>query len=216
MPVAYVLVPPGATAKALAGQFARHLGIPIAGRMTQARITFGAGGGAGVEPVVNQNQARPDVAVGVGDRVPADLLKDLTERIPATFVYVGIDVTAAALFSGVRGAQLAGRASLVACGAFPARLGTREPFTELTAGVEAALDLQAHRPGTLPRLAGYLHQRTGGRIGSLTPLFRHAAINAIDNGTEHITRASLDRIRLDHPAETHHTPAASRTRTSNR
>lgn len=35
MPVAYVLVPPGATAKALA----RHLGIPTGARMTQAQIT---------------------------------------------------------------------------------------------------------------------------------------------------------------------------------
>ncbi|WP_425387396.1 TniB family NTP-binding protein [Embleya scabrispora] len=39
MPVAYVLVPPGATAKALAAEFARYLGIPAGTRMTQARIT---------------------------------------------------------------------------------------------------------------------------------------------------------------------------------
>ncbi|MEU9298534.1 hypothetical protein [Streptomyces sp. NPDC048266] len=53
----------------------------------------------------------------------ADLLKGLTERIRATFVYADIDVTTTALFSGARGAQLAGRASLVECQAFPARLG---------------------------------------------------------------------------------------------
>ncbi|MFE7430919.1 hypothetical protein [Streptomyces sp. NPDC057545] len=32
-----------------------------------------------------------------------DLLEDLTERIGATFVHAGIDVTTTALFSGVRG-----------------------------------------------------------------------------------------------------------------
>jgi hypothetical protein len=59
-------------------------------------------------------------------RKPPALLKDLTERIRATFVYAGIDVTHTALFSGVRGAQLDARASLVECGAFP---GTPPTFT---------------------------------------------------------------------------------------
>lgn len=135
----------------------------------------------------------------------ADLLKDLTERIRATFVYAGIDVTGTALFSGVRGAQLAARASLVECGAFPARLGKHQPFKELITGVEAALDLHAHRAGTLARHASYLHQRTAGRIGSLTRLIRQAAITAILDGTERITKTSLETIRLDHLAETHHT-----------
>ncbi|MFI5774389.1 hypothetical protein ACIA74_39025 [Streptomyces sp. NPDC051658] len=39
MPVAYVLVPPGASAKTLAAEFARYLGIPVTTRMTQAQIT---------------------------------------------------------------------------------------------------------------------------------------------------------------------------------
>lgn len=39
VPVAYVLVPPAASAKALATEFARYLGIPVTGRMTQAQIT---------------------------------------------------------------------------------------------------------------------------------------------------------------------------------
>ncbi|WP_245600015.1 hypothetical protein [Embleya scabrispora] len=116
-------------------------------------------------------------------------------------MYASIDVAATPLFAGVRAAQLAGRASLVECGAFPARLGKREPFTELIAGLEAALDLRAHRAGTLPRLAPYLHQRTAGRIGSLTCLIRQAAITAVLDGTERITKTSLDAIRLDHLAD---------------
>ncbi|MES9523763.1 hypothetical protein [Streptomyces capoamus] len=39
MPVAYVLVPPGSTAKTLAGEFARYLSIPTTPRMTTAQIT---------------------------------------------------------------------------------------------------------------------------------------------------------------------------------
>ncbi|MFI6986680.1 hypothetical protein ACIBSV_50220 [Embleya sp. NPDC050154] len=37
--MAYVLVPPGVTAKALAAEFARCLGIPVTARMTQAQVT---------------------------------------------------------------------------------------------------------------------------------------------------------------------------------
>ncbi|MFJ8664030.1 TniB family NTP-binding protein [Streptomyces sp. NPDC093795] len=39
VPVVYVLVPPGATAKTLITEFARYLGIPITARMTQTQIT---------------------------------------------------------------------------------------------------------------------------------------------------------------------------------
>ncbi|MFJ2591064.1 TniB family NTP-binding protein [Streptomyces sp. NPDC087538] len=42
VPIAYVLVPPAASAKALASEFARYLGIPVTARMTQARITDAA------------------------------------------------------------------------------------------------------------------------------------------------------------------------------
>ncbi|MFI1735838.1 ATP/GTP-binding protein [Streptomyces acidicola] len=143
----------------------------------------------------------------------ADLLKDLTERLPATFVYAGINVTDTPLFSGTRGAQLAGRATLITCGPLPARHGTRRPFTDVITDIENALDLHHHKPGTLPRHAAYLHQRTAGRIGSLTRLIRQAAITAITaitDGAERITKASLDAVRLDHLAETHHRPTRGR------
>ncbi|MEU9298601.1 TniB family NTP-binding protein [Streptomyces sp. NPDC048266] len=39
VPVVYVLVPPGATAKTLITEFARYLGIPLTARMTQTQIT---------------------------------------------------------------------------------------------------------------------------------------------------------------------------------
>ncbi|MET9657574.1 ATP-binding protein [Streptomyces sp. NPDC006510] len=207
VPVAYVLVPPAASPKALATEFARYLGVPVTTRMTQARITDAVChtyNRAGVRLVLIDEIDRLNPRTTTGAET-ADLLKDLTERIRATFVYAGIDVTTTALFSGVLGAQLAGRASLVECGAFPARLGKHEPFRELIAGVEAALDLRAHRAGTLARHASYLHQRTAGRIGSLTRLIRRAAITSILDGTERITKTSLETIRLDHLAETNDT-----------
>ncbi|MEU7068409.1 TniB family NTP-binding protein [Streptomyces sp. NPDC046161] len=208
MPVAYVLVPPGASAKTLAAEFARFLGIPITHRMTQAQImtsvcdTYTR---AGVPLVMIDEIHRLNPRTSTGAEA-TDLLKDLTERIGATFVYAGIDVTATPLFTGTRGAQLAGRATLIDCDAIPARRGPSHPFRDLVASLEACLDLDQHRPGTLPRLAPYLHGRTGGRIGSLARLLRQAAITAILDNTERITKASLEAITLDHLAEDNHRP----------
>ena len=47
----------------------------------------------------------------------------------------------------------------------------------------------------------YLHQRTGGMIGSLSHLIRGAALEAIMDGTEKITRQLLDTVDLDHAAQ---------------
>ncbi|WP_431675968.1 TniB family NTP-binding protein [Kitasatospora sp. KL5] len=283
VPVAYLLVPPGASAKALALEFARYLGIPVSARMTQAQIaasvchTYNT---AGVRLVMIDEIHRLNPRTSTGAEA-ADFLKDLTERISATFVYAGIDVTATALFTGTAGAQLAGRAGLIDCDPLPvvARAsivaagtsvtgpgvgatargrssdggspgagrsgdsegpaggegGTRRgrggsssdgadsshsadeggggrstvlirPFRETVAAMENALDLQHHRPGSLVRLAPYLHERTAGRIGSLSRLLRRAAITAILDQSEKITRASLDAIALDHLAEEHYRP----------
>ncbi|MFI9568097.1 TniB family NTP-binding protein [Streptomyces rishiriensis] len=212
VPVAYVLVPPGATAKTLTAEFARYLGIPTTTRMTQAQITEAVChtyNAAGVQLILIDEIHRLNPRTTTGAQA-ADLLKDLTERIRATFVYAGLDVSATPLFSGVRGAQLAGRATLIDCGPLPARRGQARPFTDVITDLENALDLHHHRPGTLPRHATYLHQRTAGRIGSLTRLIRQAAITAITDGTERITKKTLEAIQLDHLAEQHHRPRTRR------
>lgn len=208
VPVAYVLVPPGATAKTLITEFARYLGIPTTTRMTQTQITDAVCHTytqAGVQLVLIDEIHRLNPRTTTGAQT-ADLLKDLTERLRATFVYAGIDVTDTPLFSGTRGAQLAGRATLITCGPLPARHGSREPFRDVITDIENNLDLTHHKNGTLPRHHTYLHQRTAGRIGSLTRLIRQAAITAICDGTERITKTTLDTIHLDHLAETHHRP----------
>jgi len=63
-----------------------------------------------------------------------------------------------------------------------------------------------HR-GTLVAEARYLHRRTGGIIGSLAHLIRAAAIQAMLDGTEHVTRALTDTVLIDYAAHT----AAART-----
>ena len=208
VPVVYLLVPPGASAKTLAAEFAHCLGIPISTRMTQAQITTAVChtyNQAGVRLVLIDEIHRltPRTTTGAA---AADFLKDLTEKIRATFVYAGIDVTDTQLFTGTAGAQLAGRSQLIDCDPLPATAGTTRPFRDLVTAMENALDLTHHKPGTLHRLAPYLHQRTAGRIGSLSRLIRRAAITAILDTTEKITKPALDAITLDHLAEQHHRP----------
>jgi hypothetical protein len=67
--------------------------------------------------------------------------------------------------------------------------------------MESALRLHRHEPGTLTALDRYLHQRTGGMIGSLPHLIRAAVITAISEGSEMIDRALLDSIPVDHAAQ---------------
>jgi hypothetical protein len=67
----------------------------------------------------------------------------------------------------------------------------------LIAALETSLRLHRHQPGTLPGLARYLHQRTSGMIGSLLWLIRSAAIQAVIDSTELITRKSMDAIPVD-------------------
>ena len=82
----------------------------------------------------------------------------------------------------------------------PRSAGCRS-WTSCAPAARNALRLHRHEPGTLPAQAKYLHQRTGGMIGSLTHLIRGAAIRAILGGQEALTRQLLDSVRIDHAAE---------------
>jgi len=67
--------------------------------------------------------------------------------------------------------------------------------------MESALRLHRHEPGVLTALDTYLHQRTGGMIGSVSHLVRAAALTAVLDRTEAITKDLLDSISVDHAAQ---------------
>jgi hypothetical protein len=77
-----------------------------------------------------------------------------------------------------------------------------EYWTGLVSALEDSLRLHRHQAGTLTSLEEYLHGRTGGMIGSLLRLTRGAAIQAVLDGTEKITRAALDSVGVDIASET--------------
>lgn len=200
IPVVYVTTPPKGSPRKLAMEFARFLGLPpirrsynatdISDAVCQVMIE------AKVDLVLVDEIHNLNLATSAGEDM-SDHLKYFTEHLPATFVYAGINVERSGLFTGVRGKQIAGRCVLVNTGPFP----YRQEWSGLIATLEAALRLHHHQPGTLTALDRYLHQRTGGMIGSLSHLIRAAALTAVLDGSEAITRDLLDSIPVDHAAQ---------------
>lgn len=204
LPVLYVTVPPAATARMLAVEFARFLGLRFTARSNITDIVDAVchtAARTAVELVLVDELHNLNLATRAGAEV-SDQLKYFAERLPATFVYAGIDVEAAGLFAGTRGRQIAGRFSVIP--AAPFAYGTseqREQWRALVATMDSSLRLLRHKPGSLVAMDDYLYRRSGGMIGSLSQLVRGAAILAIETRTETITRDLLDIVPVDYAAE---------------
>jgi hypothetical protein len=209
IPAVYLTVPPAATPRMIAMEFARFFGLPVSRRSNITDILEAACGVCldtrvtlvAVDELHNLNPTtRPGAEA-------SDTLKYVSERIPATFIYAGIHLQRTGLLSGVRGEQIAGRFGMIRTGAFQ----PDQQWASLIGALETNLRLHHHRVGTLTSLDSYLHRRTKGMIGSLLWLIRTAAINAILDGTEKITKTSLDAVAADIASQD---PApASRSRT---
>ena len=206
IPVIYVTVPPAATPRMLAMEFARFLGLPIPARANMTDI-IEAVCGVAIDTSVSMVLVDEIHNMQLATRSGADL-KYLSERIPATFVYAGIDLERQGLFSGIRGSQIAGRFTLIPTLPFP----LADEWRGLVATIEDALRLRRHQAGTLTGLDRYLHQRTGGMIGSLSHLIRGASVEAIQSGSEQITRKLLDTIGIDHAAQQESVPGTAAAR----
>ncbi|MFE3002377.1 hypothetical protein ACFXG4_46345 [Nocardia sp. NPDC059246] len=130
-------------------------------------------------------------------------MKYLCEGIPATCACGGISLDRTGLLSGTRGEQIAGRFGMVRIRPF----ALDPQWTALIAAFEDSLRLHRHRPGSLPELDRYLHRRTHGMIGSLLWLICSPAIDAVLDGTEKITKKSLDAVEADITSEFRPYPA---------
>jgi DNA polymerase III delta prime subunit len=209
-PVLFITVPPAATPKMLVSEFARFLGMPVAERLNQTQITNAVCDllcELGTQLILIDDVHLLDTRRRAGAET-SDQLKYLGERIPATFVYSAIDIETSSLLSGVRGAQIAGRFKIFRHRPLPyATVQDRAIWDGLVQAMEDLLRLRAHRSGTLLKHAPYLHARTAGRIGSLSHLIREAALVALGEGTERITKQLLSEVELDAAAEAQARPA---------
>lgn len=86
--------------------------------------------------------------------------------------------------------------------ALPHRPANPSLFRDLITDIDQALGLTHHKPRVLPEHAAYLHQRTAGRIGSLTRLIRQAAITVPETGGPAGTAVMEAHIKLDSKAAT--------------
>lgn len=195
IPVIYITVPPAATPRMIAAEFARFLGLPV---LRSSNITDLTEAVVGVCTKARTSLVLVDEIhnISLQTRTGADAsdtLKYFSERIPATFAYAGIDIEDSSLLTGTRGDQIAARFTAVDTHPFP----YNAEWKALVAQLEANLLLHQHKPDTLTRLDRFLHTRTGGMIGTLSHQLRGAAVDAILTGTEKITKAGLLAVDLD-------------------
>ncbi|MCX4402202.1 MULTISPECIES: ATP-binding protein [unclassified Streptomyces] len=195
IPVIYITVPPAATPRMIAAEFARFLGLPVLRRsnitdLTEAVVGVCTKARTGVILVDEIHNISLMTRHGAE---ASDTLKYFSERIPATFAYAGIDVESGSLLSGTRGDQIAARFTPMATHPFP----YNSEWKALVAQMEANLVLHEHKRGTLTRLDRFIHTRTGGMIGTLSHQIRGAAVDAILGRTEKINKAGLLAVDLD-------------------
>lgn len=209
IPVVYIVIPPDADPKALAGEMAVFLGLPVGRHDSPQALAHAVAAvmrRAGTRLVLVDEIHRLDLSTKKG-KDASDQLKYFFDSISATFVYSGLDLEETNLFSGVRGRQIAGRFIPVTTGPFSYHtVAAKNDWKKLVATMEQSLRLHRHTPGTLIDWAPYLHARTGGMIGSLDQLIYEAANDAISDGTEKITKAHLEAVILDIAAGNQYDP----------
>ncbi|MFF0458422.1 AAA family ATPase [Nocardia africana] len=144
---------------------------------------------------INQN-SRDGLAV-------SNHLKWLANELPVTFIYAGVGLGERRFFDeGLSGAsaalaQTARRWTRFEVGAF----GRDRHWRALIKAIEGQLVLVRLEAGQLRELDRYLFTRTGGHIGSLMTLITRGCFKAITTGTETLTAALLDTVRIDEASE---------------
>lgn len=146
-------------------------------------------------------------------RTALSYFESLQDHTRVTFIYCGTgarDVLHAARYSGRRadlpqqGQKFDSDLPVLWVNAIDYSPEAPEDWEDVIEAFEEDLRLYKHKKGTFVELADYLHQRTGGYVETLNHLICQAAQEAIENGTEAITKELLDDIRtgrgdLDEP-----------------
>ncbi|MGX1853067.1 AAA family ATPase [Streptomyces sp. NPDC055299] len=182
----YIQLPPASTPRTLLRELAREIGLPLRARGTYPELA----------QRLAQGLRTTDTCLVLVDDVhhlysppgssssAAGLVSYLCDQASATFVCAGCS-TPPLSFHDTPERLL------------PVRLSTtpsKGSWHHLIAQAEEALRLRRHEPGTLPGMAGHLHEITGGAIARLGYLLRSGAIRAIYDGTESITPSLLDDL----------------------
>lgn len=209
VPVIYLALPETSTPKALMRAFARTLGADYRDRTSTDVLT---------DRIAELLREKTHTSLVILDEVQrlttkqiagseaAGALKGFMEKVPATFVLVGVDLPRSDLLGGRFADEIAGRVTMHEMRHHG--VGTsekREDWESLLHSIEEnILPLAEHQPGTLESRAGWLHDLTGGNIGSLMLLLRRAATTALIDGDERLTEKHLDHTVPDYRAALGH------------
>ncbi len=203
VPVVYIEVSAGSTAKAVMGRILSFLNIDFPDRMTMeersqlvsTQLTKARTSLFVIDEM--QNLAR----LNTGHFETAQSIKNLLNGIRAVPLYVGINLDESSLMNGALGEQFAARSVLVKFD----RLGYDTPeerrlWGQVLRAFETKLALLAQQPRDIMSLDDYLWHRTQGSIGALSRLLTSAALDLIDADkpeNERITKEVLASIALD-------------------
>jgi hypothetical protein len=216
IPVAYITLPAMCTPKTLASSMANFYAAPVHSRRPNTEDYVEAAVRAATECATSvilvddihflKLSSSPHQDVN-------DLLKELANKIAATFIYAGIDCERSGIFTegkarkDLRMSQTSSRFTPLPI--LPTDISTpsgREEWQAILRTLETKLRLHGNYDGMLcVDLFEYLHGRSGGVMGTLTELLRRGAALAIrESGgvrSEALTKTLLERIKVDYTAE---------------
>lgn len=211
LPVVYLSVPPAATPKMLAVEFARFLGLPLQARANITDVTDAVCGvliDLGCDLVLVDELHNLNLATRAGAEV-SDQLKYFSERLPATFVYARHRPRPHRPVR--RSPRPADRQQVHDPDLGAVRLRHHHPARAVA---RPRRDPRANPPAATPPPP----QRRGSRRPSPPPHRRDdrqpvppdpwGGDRRHHHRHEQITRANLDAVLLDHAAEEHRTTAA--------
>ena len=133
-------------------------------------------------------------------------LKYLANCVSATFVYAGINVEGSGLLNEGKSKEKAFSSQT------QHRFKTFQilPFSKnspalklLLSSFETNLALMKQDLGSLAAMSDFIHDRTGGFMGAISNLVREGANIAIDDGSEHLSRSLLGKVKLAYASEAH-------------
>ncbi|HUR78859.1 MAG TPA: AAA family ATPase [Acidimicrobiales bacterium] len=209
VPVAYVTLSAGTTPKSLLTMLAefydaptRRLNASDLGRLVSSCVRNCRTRLIVLDDVHFLKTSQTDI------RDVANQLKWLSTEVPATFVYVGIDLEDVILREGLpveaaATSQIARRTTTLALEPFPMR--TRDDSHEwrrLLRDIQRDLVLASLPKGRLSTdLWRYMYERTSGNFSSLMTLIKRGCELAMSGGNETLDAQLLELIPLDKEAE---------------
>ncbi len=138
-------------------------------------------------------------------------IKTLMNRIPATFLFAGIDCENTGIFfdhnkdqkqqANPKLSQLNHRCLKLELRPFQRIYGNYEEGLQLINTIDNEIVLVNHQKGDLEKLAPYILARTNGHIGSIRDLILLGCHTALKNKSERLIQALLDKIQLDNAAQ---------------